>query len=161
MPSTVASEVNYISRPCFCSQYLSHRQMFELLSTAGNLIHSLRFCPNVPLSSAHLPSGVTALKCLLHCYGDSMQPSVILPHTFPNVPNAYELFPQLDIKFLESQDHSLKFSVSATALYVLWSPQSLDGMLLKFSIHQKDRRESVNWEKISRKEKRSPKLWWG
>lgn len=89
---------------------------------------------------------------------DSVEPSVILLHTLPNVPNAYELFPQLDIKFLEDQGHSLNFSVSATTLYTLRSPQSLEGMLLKFSVHQNDCRESVNLdEKISGKEK-SPKL---
>ena len=36
----------------------------------------------------------------------SLEPSVILLHIFPNVPNVYELFSQLDIKFLESEDHS-------------------------------------------------------
>lgn len=85
----------------------------QLLSTIGSLIHSSRFCPNLPLSSPHLPSGLLATHQLLpwnvSCNAmGQLEPSVILPCTSPNVPNAYELFSQQDIKFLESGDHSLK-----------------------------------------------------
>lgn len=86
----------------------------QLLSTIGSLIQSSRFCPNLPLSSPHLPSGLLATHPLLpwnvSCIAamGQLEPSVILPHTSPSVPNAYELFSQQDIKFLESRDRSLK-----------------------------------------------------
>lgn len=131
--------------------------MSELLSTVGNLIYSPRFCPNFPFSSPHLPSGVLAIHQILpwkvFCMAiDSLEPPVILLCTSPNVPNACELFSRVLWKprpFLKC------FFISAPALHPLWSPQSLDRMLLKFSVHHNDCGESANLnEKTSGKEKK-------
>lgn len=79
----------------------------------------------------------------------SWEPSVILLCTFPN---ACELFSQLDIKFLERRDHSLNI---LDIQQRLTHCEALNGMLLKFSIHQDDHRDPENLKDLRERKKKS------
>lgn len=139
----------------------------QLLSTTGNLIHSSRFCPNLPLSSPHLPSGFLApyqllpwnVSCIAMEQFGTICYFTMLLRTFPNVPTACALFSQQDIELLESRDRSLKFLCICDSIWNMVKPSKPGWDALKFSAHQDDHREPVDLnERISGREKRSLKL---
>lgn len=135
--------------------YLSHCWMFESLSTTGILNPSCKILSNP--SSPCLPSGLLETHELLPWNVPWIamgQLGAICYFTMYFSKCLWIIFPTRHQVPWKTRPF-LKYFGYPTAPHTLWSPQSLDGMLLKFSIHQDDHRDPENLKDLRERKKKS------